>query len=95
MNTNNISMKKEETKHTILDLIKGKSINLFRVIEIEKHENFEVNRLFGYNSLLLQLSDWSPKYSGIEGFTKGMVKRIEWFKENKDIFVNNDKAYVI
>ena len=33
-------------------------------------ENSEVNRLFGDNSLILKLTDWSPKYSGIEGFKK-------------------------
>ena len=58
-------------------------------------ENSEVNRLFGDNSLLLQLTDWSPKYSGIEGFKKGMIKTIDWYVENKDIFSNKDKDYVI
>ncbi len=42
MNTNSISIKKEEPKQTILDLIKGKSINLIRVIVIGRYENFYV-----------------------------------------------------
>ena len=58
-------------------------------------KNSEVNRLFGDNSLLMKLTDWNPKYSGMDGFTKGMIKTIEWYVENKDIFVNKDKAYVI
>jgi len=38
MNTNIISIKREETKQTILDLTKVKSINLIRVIEIPRYE---------------------------------------------------------
>ena len=58
-------------------------------------ENSEVNRLFGDNSLLLELTDWDPKYNGIEGFTKGMVKTIDWFQENKEIFSDKSKDYNI
>lgn len=38
MNKNIISINREETKQTILDLTKVKSINLFRVIEIGSYE---------------------------------------------------------
>ncbi len=53
-------------------------------------QNSEVNRLFGDNSLILKLTDWYPKYSGIEGFKKGLDKTINWFlkKENLDLYKN-------
>ena len=76
----------------------GKTVSITELCsETERFrpKNSEVNRLFGDNSLLLKLTDWNPKYSGMDGFTKGMIKTIEWYVENKDIFVNKDKAYVI
>ena len=53
-------------------------------------ENSEVNRLFGDNSLIIKLTDWSPEYSGIEGFKKGLDKTINWFskKKNLDLYKN-------
>ena len=94
----NASSKFEISIGETVDLIK-KLMNSSKKIICEKErfrpKNSEVNRLFGDNSLLIQLTDWSPKYSGMEGFTRGMIKTIEWYVENKDIFVNKDKDYVI
>ena len=42
-------------------------------------DNSEVNRLFGDNSLLKDLTSWEPEYNGIEGFRKGLNKTIQWF----------------
>ena len=42
-------------------------------------ENSEVNRLFGDNSLLKDLTSWEPEFNGIEGFRKGLNKTIQWF----------------
>ncbi len=55
----------------------------------------EVNRLFGDNNLLKELTDWDPQFSGIEGFKKGLKKTIEWFTSNKDIFKNKTPDYII
>ena len=54
-------------------------------------EKSEVNRLFGDNSLIKSITDWKPKYSGIEGFSKGLEMTIEWFskKENIDLYKTN------
>jgi len=59
-------------------------------LERFRPENSEVNRLFGDNSLIIKLTDWSPKYSGIEGFKKGLDKTINWFskKKNLDLYKN-------
>ena len=59
-------------------------------LERFRPENSEVNRLFGDNSLIIELTDWSPKYSGIEGFKKGLDKTINWFskKKNLDLYKN-------
>ena len=54
-------------------------------------KNSEVNRLFGDNSLLKNLTDWDPKFSGINGFRDGLEITIEWFskKENLDFYKTN------
>ena len=31
----------------------------------------EVNRLFGDNTLLRELTNWTPKYGGVDGFRRG------------------------
>ena len=63
-------------------------------IEIESEnerirpEKSEVNRLFGSNEKILSLTDWKPKYQGIEGFKKGLRETIDWFEDE-----NNLKLY--
>lgn len=44
----------------------------------------EVERLFADNSKAKDLFGWTPKYSGIDGFKKGLGETVEWFmsKEN-------------
>ena len=34
-------------------------------------EGSEVNRLYGDNTRLLQLTDWQPSFSGLDGFRRG------------------------
>lgn len=43
----------------------------------------EVERLWCDNSKAKELYGWKPKYSGIEGFTKGLSLTVDWFA-NKD-----------
>ncbi len=42
-------------------------------------EGSEVNRLFGDNSLLRNLTDWQPSYGGLEGFRRGLAHTADWF----------------
>ncbi len=48
----------------------------------------EVNRLFGDNTLLRQLTGWKPCYAGINGFERGLKATVEWFTDE-----NNLKRY--
>jgi NAD dependent epimerase/dehydratase len=47
-------------------------------------ETSEVDRLFADNSKAKTLFNWTPAYTGIDGFQKGLTETIEWFmsKEN-------------
>jgi dTDP-glucose 4,6-dehydratase len=44
-------------------------------------EKGEVERLFANNSKAKRLLNWSPEYSGRDGFRRGLAKTIEWFSD--------------
>ena len=46
-------------------------------------QNSEVNRLFGDNSLILEVDRLETKILRIEGFKKGLDKTINWFLKRK------------
>jgi NAD dependent epimerase/dehydratase len=41
----------------------------------------EVNRLFGDNTRLRQLTDWQPAYGGLDGFRRGLERTAQWFSD--------------
>ncbi len=55
----------------------------------------EVNRLYGENKLLKELTDWNPKYSGLEGFKKGLSKTINWFSNKENLSKYKTGFYTI
>ena len=55
----------------------------------------EVERLFACNQKAKLLMDWSPKFSGIEGFKKGLEKTISWFIKDENLSKINTKIYNI
>lgn len=58
-------------------------------------ENSEVNRLFADNSKAKRLSDWAPEYEGIEGFRKGLLETIDWFKSPENLKLYKTNIYNI
>ena len=57
--------------------------------------NSEVNRLYGDNSLLRELTGWVPEYSGIKGFQKGLEKTIKWFSNPKNLEKYSAKNFLL
>ena len=55
----------------------------------------EVERLFACNQKAKLLMDWAPKFSGIEGFKKGLEKTISWFNKDENLSKINTKIYNI
>jgi len=45
----------------------------------------EVERLWADNSKAKDLCGWEPKYAGLEGFSRGMRKTIDWFLEPENL----------
>lgn len=58
-------------------------------------EASEVNRLFGDNSLLRSLTTWQPRFSGKEGFKKGISLTAEWFANPKNLSFYKSNQYQI
>ena len=58
-------------------------------------ENSEVNRLFGDNTLLKKLTDWDPKFSGLEGFNRGLKITSDWFSEKSNLSKYSANIYSI
>ena len=55
----------------------------------------EVNRLFGDNSRLRQLTGWQPLYGGLEGFKRGLARTAEWFSDPANLARYRPGSYVV
>ena len=51
-------------------------------------EKSEVHRLWASNCKALELFGWQPRYGGPDGFARGLVETISWFRESQNL-----KAY--
>jgi len=48
-------------------------------------EGSEVQRLYADNRKAIELTDWTPQYAGREGFERGLIKTIEWFRNPSNL----------
>ena len=55
----------------------------------------EVNRLFGDNTLLCQLTGWKPAYGGLDGFRKGLELTSTWFQDPANLSRYRPGAYAV
>ena len=55
----------------------------------------EVNRLFGDNTRLRQLTGWQPAYGGLEGFRRGLARTAEWFCDPANLARYRPGSYVV
>ena len=45
----------------------------------------EVNRLWADNTKAKDLCGWEPSYAGLQGFSRGIRKTIDWFLEPENL----------
>ena len=55
----------------------------------------EVNRLYSSNQKAKKLINWEPKLKGIEGFTIGLERTIDWFTNQNNLLKYKDNFYSI
>ena len=58
-------------------------------------EGSEVNRLYGDNSRLLELTSWQPAYSGLDGFKRGLAITAEWFTDPGNLASYRPGSYAV
>ena len=51
----------------------------------------EVKGLLCNNKKFNKYFNWKPKYAGMHGLKKGIIKTIEWFKANQDHYTKSSK----
>ena len=80
-------------------LIIAKIMNVNIDIKSEENRlrpsNSEVERLFGDNKLLKELTSWEPEYGGLKGFEKGLRITIDWFSDPSNLSKYNNNSYQI
>ena len=69
-----------DTAKTIADLM-GVDIAIETDEQRLRPENSEVERLWASNDKACELLKWRPEYDGRDGFRRGLVKTIEWFRD--------------
>ena len=55
----------------------------------------EVNRLFGDNTRLRQLTGWQPAYGGLEGFRRGLERTAFWFSDPANLARYKPATYAV
>ena len=55
----------------------------------------EVNRLYGANSRLRELTGWEPAYGGLEGFRRGLAVTAEWFSDPSNLALYRPGSYAV
>ncbi len=56
--------------------------------------NSEVDRLFGDNQLLKELTNWEPEFGGLNGFEKGLKITIDWFSDPSNLSKYNNSYQI-
>jgi NAD dependent epimerase/dehydratase len=58
-------------------------------------EASEVNRLYGDNTRLRQLTGWQPAYGGLEGFRRGLERTAAWFADPGNLARYRPGSYAV
>jgi NAD dependent epimerase/dehydratase len=76
----NFEVKIGDAAHLVADVM-GVEIAIEQDHERIRPAKSEVERLLADNSKAVRLIGWAPKYSGLEGFRRGLAETVEWLRE--------------
>ena len=88
----NFEISMESTVKIIAELM-GVDIEIIQDKERIRPVNSEVERLWADNSKALCLTDWTPEYSGLDGFKRGLQETIQWFLKDKNCTLYKPMVY--
>ena len=79
----------------IISQLMDRKIKIIREEKRKRPKNSEVEKLKASGLKAKKLLRWEPRYKGKQGFTKALVKTIDWYtnKKNRDKFKNNIYNY--
>ena len=83
-----------ETANLIAEVM-GVDIEIITDEKRIRPKGSEVNRLFGDNTLLKNLTDWQANFGGIEGFRKGLKITSNWFKDPNNLAYYKTNMYMV
>jgi len=81
-----------DTVKMIADLMGGE-LEILTDEQRLRPEKSEVERLWADNSKAMELLNWVPRYSGLEGFRRGLSETIEWFSDETNLSVYKSEIY--
>ncbi len=79
----------------VIASIMDKSVQIITDKQRLRPENSEVNRLYGSNALIKELTGWSPSYAGIDGFRRGIQETVDWFGKPSNLARYHPSNYTI
>lgn len=74
----NFEISMADTVQLIAETMKA-DIEIEQDFERMRPDKSEVERLWADNQKALRLTDWQPRYSGKEGFIRGLEETIQWY----------------
>jgi NAD dependent epimerase/dehydratase len=83
-----------ETAQSIAELM-GASIEIITDEYRLRPEKSEVGRLWASNAKARELIDWQPKYGERDGFMRGLIETIAWFRKPSHLAAFKADAYNI
>lgn len=83
-----------DTARLIADVMGG-DIEIREASERMRPALSEVERLFASNSKAERLTGWTPRYSGRDGFERGIADTVPWFKEPANLARYRVGAYTV
>ncbi len=81
-----------DTAHAIAESM-GTTIEIMTDEQRLRPEKSEVERLWASNVKARQLLGWQPQYGGRDGFLRGMVETIAWFREPANLSAYKANIY--
>ncbi len=80
---------------SLISEVMNKEIEIITDEKRLRPQGSEVNRLFGDNSRLKNITGWKPQFGGIEGFRKGLSITAEWFSNPMNLANYKSNVYTV
>lgn len=83
-----------DTARTIAEVM-GVEIEILTDEQRLRPEKSEVERLWASNAKAGELLKWHPKYGGLDGFQRGLIETVDWFKNPSNLASYKPEIYNI